>query len=123
MNWFESLFGSTPFVFFGLSVIFMGGCAAMTGQALARTWRPLWQALPYSLLLGFADRFLAYALFNGRFLSLPGYLLDSATLLALGALTYQTTRAGQMVNQYPWLYKRSGWFRWSERQGRPEEQP
>jgi hypothetical protein len=121
MSSFESLFGDTPLVFLGLSVIFMGGCATMTGQALASTWRPLWQALPYSLLLGFGDRFLAYALFNGQLLTLSGYLLDSATLALLAALAYRATRAGQMANQYPWIYKRIGWFNWEERDGQTKD--
>jgi hypothetical protein len=109
MSSFESLFGDTPLVFLGLSVIFMGGCATMTGQALASTWRPLWQA------------FLAYALFNGQLLTLSGYLLDSATLALLAALAYRATRAGQMANQYPWIYKRIGWFNWEERDGQTKD--
>ncbi len=113
---FEALFGATPAVFLGITVIFMGGCAIMAGQALARTWRPAWQTLPYALLLGGANRFLVFALFNGRFLSLSGYLLGSATLLLLAFLAHRATRAGQMAHQYPWLYRRKGWFRWSERE-------
>ena len=120
MSMFETLFGDKLSVFLGLSVIFMGGCAVMTGQAMARTWRPLWQALPYALLLGLGDRFLAYAMFNGRLLSLFGYLLDSAILVLLATLAYRATRAGQMANQYPWIYKRIGWFRWEERSGQPK---
>jgi branched-chain amino acid transport system ATP-binding protein len=114
---FTSLFGSTPTNFLCITVIFMGGCAVMAGQALGRTWRPLWHALPYSILLGGADRFLVFALFDGTLISLPGYLLDSATLLLLVALSHRATLAGQMTNQYPWLYKRVGWFRWEERIG------
>ncbi|PKU22232.1 hypothetical protein CWS72_22895 [Telmatospirillum siberiense] len=113
------MFGATPAVFLGITVIFMGGCAIMTGQALARTWRPLWYTLPYMFLLGAGDRFLVYALFNGQFLSLPGYLLDSATLFLFAMLAHRVTRAGQMVSQYPWLYKRIGLFRWSENDGSP----
>ncbi len=117
MSLFETLFGTTPAVFLGITVVFMGGCAIMAGQALARTWRPLWHVLPYGLLLGAANRFLVYALFNGQFLSLCGYLLGAATLLLLAASAHRATRAGQMASQYPWLYKRAGWFRWTERDG------
>lgn len=113
MGAFQCLFGTTPAVFVGVTVIFMGGCAIMTGQALARTWRPLWHTLPYMLLLGCGDRFLVYALFGGRILSGPGYLLDDATLVLFAMLSHRATRAGQMVTQYPWLYKRIGLFRWS----------
>jgi len=38
-------------VFIGVTIIFMGGCAFMTGQAVSATWRPLWQVLAYSLML------------------------------------------------------------------------
>ncbi|MDR3441249.1 DUF6867 family protein [Telmatospirillum sp.] len=117
---FQALFGTTPAVFIGITVVFMGGCAAMAGQALARTWRPWWNVLPYCLLLGGADRFLIYALFKGELLLLSGYLLDGLVLILSGALAYQTTRASQMANQYPWLYKRTGWLTWSERRPPPE---
>lgn len=117
MTAFEDIFGSSPTVFLCLTVILVGGCAAMAGQALAKTWRPAWHALPYALLLGAGDRFLVYALFHGRLTSLPGYLLDSAVLLIFCLTAYRATRAGQMANQYPWLYERRGWFTWRERNG------
>lgn len=119
MSSFQTLFGSTPAVFLGITIIFLGGCAIMAGQALARTWRPIWHTLPYMLLLGGANRFLDYALFNEKFLSASGYLLDSAILILFAMLAHRATRAGQMATQYPWLYKRTGLFRWSENDNPP----
>ncbi len=115
MTLLATLFGTTPGVFVGLTLIFMGGCAFMAGQALAATWRPAWQAVPYGLLLGGADRFLVFGLFQGRLLSLPGYLLDAGLLVCIAVLAYRFTRAGQMVRQYPWLYRRTGPLTWAER--------
>jgi branched-chain amino acid transport system ATP-binding protein len=109
------LLGSTPGVFLGITLIFMGGCAFMTGQALAATWRPAWQALPYGLLLGCGDRFLVFALFQGRLTSLPGYMVDALLLVGIALTAYRLTRARQMVTQYPWIYERTGLFSWRER--------
>jgi hypothetical protein len=104
-----------PGVFIGLTLVFGGGCAFMTGQAVASTWRPWWQCVAYALGLGAADRFLGFALFGGELLSLPGYLLDT-TLLALIALAaWRTTLARRMCVQYPWLYERAGLFGWRQR--------
>jgi len=97
-------------VFIGLTIVLFGGCAFMTGQALAATWRPLWQVIPYALLLGAADRFLGFALFGGPLLSPAGWLLDSAVLIAIGMLTYRRTQVRRMADQYPWLYVRTGPF-------------
>lgn len=104
-------------VFIGVTLVFMGGCAFMTGNALASTWRPPWQVLPYGLGLGLADRFLGFALFQGQLLSLTGYLLDSAILLAIALAAYRMTQARRMVMQYPWLYDRAGLFGWRSKEG------
>ena len=114
-DFFATVLGTSPGVFLGITLVFMGGCAYMAGQALASTWRPAWHTLPYCLLLGCADRFLVYALFNGRLLSTAGYLVDTAILAVIGLLAYRITRARQMALQYPWLYQRSGLFSWRER--------
>lgn len=102
-------------VFIGVTVLFMGGCAFMAGQALATTWRPAWQALPYALALGLADRFLGFALFGGDLLSLGGYVTDAAVLVAITFAAYRMTLARRMVTQYPWLYRRHGLFGWTSR--------
>ena len=89
-----------------------GGAAWMTGQALAATWRPAWQAIAYALLLTLADRFLIFALFEGELLSLPGLALDAAVLVAIALTGHRVTLAAQMVKQYPWLYERQGLISW-----------
>lgn len=111
----EALLGTGLGVYFGLTVCLMGFAAFMTGQAIAITWKPAWHALVYTLLLGLADRFLAFALFEGHLLSLPAYLIDTATLAAIALLAWRLARARKMVSQYPWLYERTGPFSWRSR--------
>ena len=36
-----------------LTIVMFGGGGFLMGQALADTWRPWWQILPYSALLAF----------------------------------------------------------------------
>ena len=57
-------------VFVLLTLILGGGAAALTGRAIAATWRPWWHVVPLTLLLGAAVRFLHFALFGGTLLSL-----------------------------------------------------
>lgn len=106
-------------VFFGLTVVLFGGCAFMTGQAVALAWRPAGWVPVYGLLLGAGDRFLVYALFQGPLWSLPGYLGHTALLTAIALAAYRLTLARRMVSQYPWLYYRDGLWGWRER-GRPK---
>ena len=101
-------------VFIGVTIVLFGGCAFMTGQALATTWRPWWQIVPYGLMLGAADRFLGYALFGGDLLSPSGWLLDSAVIVAIAAAAFRLTRARRMADQYPWLVRRTGPFSWRD---------
>ncbi|MFQ5994511.1 MAG: DUF6867 family protein, partial [Acidiferrobacterales bacterium] len=93
----------------------MGFAAYMTGQGLANTWKPLWHVVVYCILLGFADRFLTFALFEGKLLSASGYVIDTAVLLAIGLFAYRLNQARKMVTQYPWLYERTGVFTWREK--------
>lgn len=111
----ESVLGNSPGVYLGLTVCLMGFAAFMTGQATAVTWKPAWHCLAYALLLGFADRFLAYALFGGHLLSPAAYLIDAATLAAIALLAWRLARVRKMVSQYPWLYERAGWLAWRAR--------
>lgn len=99
-----------------LSVTVFLGCGAswLMGQAVAATWRPLWQLVLYAAMLGLADRFMNYGLFQGEPLSTSGYLLDTALILIAALVAYRITRARIMVRQYPWLYARSGPFGWRE---------
>jgi type IV secretory pathway TrbD component len=93
----------------------MGGAGYMAGQALATTWRPVWQVIAYSLLLGAVDRFLVFALFNGSLLSVVGYVLDTAVIAAISLCGYRLARVRRMIGQYPWLYERNGVFFWRKK--------
>ena len=106
-------------VFVGLTVVLGGGCAWLTGRAIALTWRPFPQVLAYCVLLGLALRFFHFALFDGTLLSLHYYLVDTAILCALGALGHRVTRTTQMVTQYPWLYRRTGPLSFADRADAP----
>lgn len=115
MSDFELIFGASPLVSLGITLILGGGCALMTGRALALNWRPDWQLAAYGLLLAVADRFLVFALFGGDLFSASGYLADALALVLIAGIAFRATRARQMVRQYPWLYRSFGPFAWRER--------
>jgi hypothetical protein len=75
----ESVLGSSLLGLIVLTLVLFGGAAFMTGQAVAATWRPAWNVVLYCALLGLADRFLHFALFEGQLLSVTGYAVDTAT--------------------------------------------
>ena len=108
----QALLGTSLGVFFGISVLLTGFASFMTGQAVADTWRPYWQAVVYCALLGAVSRFLIYALYNGALWSLSGYLIGTGLLMLIGTFAFQLTRARRIVLQYPWLYERTGLFTW-----------
>ncbi len=108
----EEILGSKIPVFVGLTVVIMGAIAFMTGQAVAATWRPVWQAVLYCFLLGLLDRFLTSGLFGGRGLLVSGFIIDTAVLIGIGLIAYRLTRVRKMVTQYPWLYERAGIWRY-----------
>ena len=111
----QALLGNSIGVFIGVTVCLMGFAAFMTGKALAETWKPAWHAAGYAGLLGLADRFLAYALVGGELLSLSAYVVDSAVLAAIALFAYRLARTRKMVEQYPWLYERSGLLDWRDK--------
>ncbi len=113
--------GTSLPVFALLTVVLMGGAGLMTGQALGAAWRPVWLLLLYCLLLGGADRFLTFALFQGELLSLTGYLADTAVITAIALIAFRLTRARRMVSQYPWIYERVGPLSYRARVGGTEE--
>jgi hypothetical protein len=108
--------GTTWPVFVGVTLVLAGGAAYLAGHSAAQHWRPRWLVVFYMCLLGLADRFVIYALFDGALLSLSGYLIDTAVLVAIGSLSYQRTRARYMVRQYPWLYEPRGPLSWRDKQ-------
>jgi hypothetical protein len=102
-------------VFLLVSVALGGGAAWLAGRALAATWRPWWHVLLYMVILSFAVRFLHYALFDGKFLSLHYYLVDYGVCLGLGLLGFRLQRVSQMVTRYSWINERAGPFSWRRR--------
>lgn len=113
----ETLLGMSPGVYGGFTVVIGGGAAWLSGRALALGWRPVWTVVPAALGLALADRFFVWALFAGEFYPVAGTLVEFATLLGLGLLAHRYTRAGRMVQQYPWLYARAGPLAWRRRSG------
>jgi uncharacterized protein DUF6867 len=99
-------------VFILVTLILGGGAAALAGRAIAATWRPWWQVMLYTLILGCAVRFIHFSLFGGTLLSLHYYVADSAFCMAFGFAGFRMTRIGQMVRQYRWLYEADGPVRW-----------
>ncbi len=104
----EDAFG----VFLLVTVVLGGGAAWLAGRAVAATWRPWWQVVFYSLLLGGAVRFFHFALFGGTLLSPHYYAIDSAICLGCGFLGFRTARASQMVSQYRWINAPDGPLGW-----------
>jgi hypothetical protein len=102
-------------VFFLVSVCMGGGAAWLAGRAIAATWRPWWHIVLYMLPLTLAVRFLHYALFDSKFLSIYYYLVDYAVCLAFGLLGFRLMRVGQMVTRYGWINVRTGILRWRRR--------
>jgi hypothetical protein len=107
--------GSSLGVFIGVTGILLGFTAALTGQAIADTWRPRWQVVVSAFGLALVARFLDFSLFGGPLLSLPAFLLAWVWLAGVGALAWQVTLAHNMVRQYPWLYEAAGPFTWRPR--------
>ena len=108
----ENVLGSSLSVFIGVTVALFGGAAWMTGRALAITWKSLWFALLYSLLLGAGARFLTFALFEGILLSSSAYLVAAVVVWLVMFLAFRLYRTHQVVQQYPWMYERRGPFAW-----------
>ena len=102
-------------VFVLVSVGMGGGAAWLAGRAIAATWRPWWHLMLYMLPLSLAVRFIHFALFDSRFLSLHYYLVDYAVCLGFALLGFRLMRVRQMVSRYKWLNERAGPLRWRRR--------
>ncbi len=102
-------------VFLLVTVLFGGGTAALSGRAIAETWRPWWQVAFYSVVLGTAVRFFHFSLFGGTLFSLHYYVVDSVVCMAIGFLGFKAARAAQMVTQYRWINEPQGRLRWRRR--------
>src|SRR4029450_6963314 len=95
-------------VFFLVSVAMGGGAAWLAGIAIASTWRPWWHLAVYMLPLSLAVRFIHFALFDSKFLSLHYYLVDFAVCLAFGLLGYRVPRGGEKVTRHLWVKETPG---------------
>ena len=111
----DNLLGNDWRVFAGLTLVLFGIAAAMTGRALATTWRPGWQVVPYGVLMGCADRFFNYALFEEELLSLSGFVIDTAYIISMSIFAHKVTMAYKMLRQYPWIVERTGLMSWRDK--------
>ncbi len=102
-------------VFVLVTIVLGGGAAALSGRAIAETWRPWWQVIAYSFVLGVPVRFFHFSLFDGTFLSAHYYLVDSAVCMAFAALGFRAARVAQMITQYRWINEATGRLRWRRR--------
>ena len=102
-------------VFILVTVVLGGGAAALSGRAIAETWRPAWQVARYSFILGAVVRFFHFSLFGGTLLSAHYYLADTAVCMAFGFLGFKAALAAQMVTQYRWINEAQGRLRWRRR--------
>ena len=111
MPLFQILYDAGPnghWVFLLCTVIIGGLAAYVTGKAIAETWRPFWQVIGYALALGLFVRFMHYALFAERLVSLRNYVIDAAILIALAVLGYTVARRRQLATQYGWSTTKRG---------------
>lgn len=102
-------------VFVFLTLVLGGGLAFATGRAMAQTWRPLW-LIPLGMApLALAVRFLHFALFEEKLLSLHYYAVTFVILALVAFAGYRVMRAAQMTTQYSWLYGADGPIGWRAR--------
>src|SRR2546426_8537615 len=82
-------------IFVLVTVAMGGGAAWLAGRAIASTWRPWWHVVLFMLILALAVRFMHFALFDAKLLSLHYYLVDAAVCLAFGLLGFRRMRVRQ----------------------------
>jgi hypothetical protein len=90
-------------LFLLLPVALYLAAAFQAGRAIAQTWRPWWQVVLYMLILGAVAQFFVFVVFQGPFLSLLGYALDTAVAIGCATLGFRIARARQMARQYGFL--------------------
>jgi hypothetical protein len=104
-----------------ITLVLGGGCAWLAGRAIAATWQRIWVAIAAAFPIAAAVRFVHFALFDETLLAPKSYLLEAAIMLAVICLSFQRTRALQMVRQYYWLYEPNGPLGWRLRQDAPAQ--
>lgn len=111
MPLFQILYDAGPnghWVFLLCTIVLGGGAAYVTGRAIAETWRPFWQVIGYALALALFVRFMHFALFEERLVSLRNYTIDAAILIALAVVGYLVARRRQIATQYNWADTKHG---------------
>jgi hypothetical protein len=111
----DDILGAPVGAFIGLTLIIVGGAAVASGRAIGDSWKPAWAAVAAAAGLALADRFLIFALFDGKLLSVWGLVLHFLVLAALALASWRVTRVGRMVAQYPWRYERVSPFGYREK--------
>ncbi|EHS49903.1 hypothetical protein PDO_0463 [Rhizobium sp. PDO1-076] len=86
-----------------------------TGKAVAEGWEGYARVFIYVLGLGVVMRFLHFSLFAGPFISPFYYVIDVVLLLAFAVAGFQSRRTTQMVDNYYWLYDRTSYFSWKNK--------
>ncbi len=112
---FEGDDGSFVWEFIFVTLILGGMAARATGRANATTWRPYTRTFIFIILLGFAVRFLHFALFQRTLLTPRFYIIDEIVLQGIALWAYRAARAGMMLRQYRWMFDRSGSTGWIRR--------
>jgi hypothetical protein len=99
-------------VFVLVTLVLGGGAAWLTGRAIALTWRPGWQIVLYTLILGMAVRFIHFSVFGGTLLAPYYYAVDTAICMGFAFFGFHVARVRQMVTQYGWINEAAGLLRW-----------
>ena len=105
MTPFQIVYNAGPnghWIYLLVTLLLGATTAYVSGKSIAETWRPLWQALVYALVIGLAVRFIHFALFNEVFVSARNYAIDCVPLLAAAIAGFMLARRRQMRAQYGW---------------------
>lgn len=103
-------------VFLIFSLLILGFICILTGKNTAENWKNPWMFFIYAPLIGCTDRFFVYALFNGILLDLYTYMVHTCMYLIIMTSSYRLMLVHKMVKQYPWIYEKSYFFFWREKE-------
>lgn len=105
----------TIWQFFFVTVVMGGWTAWRTGKSCADGWSNYTTVVIYTLLLGFAIRFIHHALFDGTMIAPQYYVVDTIILLLFATAGYRFYRTKQMTEKYYWLYEKASPFSWKSK--------
>lgn len=112
---YHIIIDTNPTVFIIFSLIMMGFIAFLSGKAIAENWKSPFFILVNTVLIGFADRFFTYALFEGQLLNWQTYIAHCLIYLIIMYISYRIMLTNKMVKQYPWIYKKSYLLWWTKK--------